>query len=242
MGSTGKPIGKPTGKPAGVIFDVDGTLADTNYLHVVAWARAFRDAGEDVAMADIHRLIGMGSELLVEELLGHADDDAVDGHAKHFQELMPELRAFPRAGELLAEVRRRGGIVALASSASEEQLEAMLEAIAAPDGTIDHVTGADDVDQSKPAPDVFETALGATGLDPADALVVGDTVWDIEAAAKVGLRVVGVVTGGIGRRDLEAAGAVAVYDNVAHLLDELDRSPVGRLLQAPASTSTSSKS
>ncbi|MEA2826237.1 MAG: hypothetical protein QOG43_676 [Actinomycetota bacterium] len=224
----------------GVIFDVDGTLADTNYLHVVAWARAFRDAGEDVAMADIHRRIGMGSELLVEELLGHADSGAVDGHARHFQKLMPEIRAFPGAGDLLAEVHRRGAIVALASSADEEQLDAMLEAIAAPDGTIDHVVGADDVEQSKPEPDVFQAALAATGLDPGDAVVVGDTVWDIEAAAKVGLKVVGVVTGGIGRRDLEAAGAIAVYDNVAHLLEELDRSPIGRLLQAPTSTSTSS--
>jgi HAD superfamily hydrolase (TIGR01509 family) len=226
----------------GVIFDVDGTLADTNYLHVVSWARAFRDAGEDVAMADIHRLIGMGSDLLVEELVGHENDDAVEGHTKLFKEMMPEIRAFPRAADLLAEVHRRGAIVALASSASEEQLEAMLEAIAAPDGTIDHVVGADDVDQSKPAPDVFRAALEATGLDPGDALVVGDTVWDIEAAGKLGLKVVGVVTGGIGRRDLEAAGAIAVYDSVAHLLDELDRSPIGRLLQAPTSTSTSSRS
>jgi HAD superfamily hydrolase (TIGR01509 family) len=226
----------------GVIFDVDGTLADTNYLHVVAWARAFRDAGEDVAMADIHRLIGMGSDLLVGELVGHENDDAVAGHTKNFQDLMPEIRAFPRARDLLAEVHRRGAIVALASSASEEQLEAMLEAIAAPDGTIDHVVGADDVDQSKPAPDVFQAALDATGLDPDDALVVGDTVWDIEAAAKLGLRVVGVVTGGIGRQELEEAGAIAVYDDVAQLLDQLDRSPIARLLEAPGSTSTTSGS
>ena len=224
----------------GVIFDVDGTLADTNYLHVVAWARAFRDAGEDVAMADIHRLIGMGSDMLVEELVGHENDDAVEGHGKLFGEMMPEIRAFPRAGDLLAEVHRRGAIVALASSANEEQLEAMLEAIAAPDGTIDHVVGADDVDQSKPAPDVFQAALDATGLDPSEALVVGDTVWDIEAAAKLGLKVVGVVTGGIGRLELEEAGAIAVYDDVAQLLVQLDRSPIARLLQAPGSTSTAS--
>ena len=95
----------------GVIFDVDGTLADTNYLHVVAWARAFRDAGEDVAMADIHRLIGMGSDRLVEELLGHPDEKAVDGHSRHFEDLTSEVRAFPGAGDLLGEVHRRGATV-----------------------------------------------------------------------------------------------------------------------------------
>jgi HAD superfamily hydrolase (TIGR01509 family) len=225
-----------------VIFDVDGTLADTNYLHVVAWARAFRDAGEDVAMADIHRLIGMGSDLLVEELLGHPDDEAVDGHSRHFEDLMSEVRAFPRAGDLLGEVHRRGATVALASSANGEQLDAMLEAIAAPDGTIDHIVGADDVEQSKPAPDVFEAALDATGLDPADTLVVGDTVWDIQAAAKLGLKVVAVVSGGICRQELEEAGAIAVYDDVAQLLHDLDRSPIARLLQAPTTTSTTSRS
>jgi HAD superfamily hydrolase (TIGR01509 family) len=229
-------------KSTGVIFDVDGTLADTNYLHVVAWARAFRDAGEDVAMADIHRLIGMGSDLLVEELVGHPNDDAADGHSRQFEDLVPEIRAFPRAGDLLAEVHRRGATVALASSASGPQLKAMLEAIDAPDGSIDHIVGADDVEHSKPEPDVFEAALEATGLDPADTLVVGDTVWDIQAADKLGLKVVGVVTGGIGRCDLEEAGAVAVYDDVAQLLEQLDRSPIARLLQAPTSTSTTSRS
>jgi HAD superfamily hydrolase (TIGR01509 family) len=223
----------------GVIFDVDGTLADTNYLHVVAWARAFRDAGENVAMSDIHRLIGMGSDLLVEELVGHPDDEAADAHTTLFEDMMPEIRAFPRAADLLAEVHRRGATVALASSASESQLEAMLEAIDAPDGVIDHVTGADDVDHSKPEPDVFAATLEATGLDPADTLVVGDTVWDIKAAAKLGLKVVGVVTGGISRQELEEAGAIAIYDDVAHLLAELDDSPIARLLQAPTTTSTS---
>ena len=226
----------------GVIFDVDGTLADTNYLHVVAWARAFREVGEDVAMADIHRRIGMGSDLLVEELLGHADDGAVDGHSRNFKDLMSEVHAFPGAGDLLGEVHRRGATVALASSANGEQLDVMLEAIDAPDGTIDHIVGADDVEQSKPAPDVFEAALDATGLDPTNAIVVGDTVWDIQAAAKLDLKAVAVITGGICRQALEEAGAVAVYDDVAHLLAELDDSPIAPLLQAPTTTSTTSRS
>ncbi len=218
----------------GVIFDVDGTLADTNYLHVVAWARAFRDAGEDVAMADIHRLIGMGSDLLVERLLGRPDVKVEDGHSRHFRDLMPEVRSLPGAAHLLAEVHRRGAVVALASSANSEQLDAMLKAVCAPDGSIDHVVGADDVDQSKPEPDIFVAALETTGLDPDQAIVVGDTVWDVEAAAKVGLRVVGVTSGGISRQELEDAGAVAVYDDCARILDDLDGSPITRLLQVPS--------
>ncbi len=217
----------------GVIFDVDGTLTDTNYLHVVAWARALRDAGEDVAMASIHHLIGMGSDLLVEELLGHSSEDAAGGHDEHFRKLMPEMRAFPRSGDLLAEVHRRGALVALATSAGEEQLEAMLEAIGAPEGTIDHIVSADDVDHSKPAPDLFRAALDATGLEPADAVVVGDSVWDVKAAEPLGLKVVGVLTGGISRCHLEEAGAVAVYDDVAEILRDLDHTPIGRLLRAP---------
>jgi HAD superfamily hydrolase (TIGR01509 family) len=221
----------------GVIFDVDGTLADTNYLHVIAWARAFRDAGEeDVPMSGIHHLIGMGSDMLVEELIGHESEEASDGHSKHFRELMSEIRAFPQAGELMAEVHRRGATVALATSASEEQLEAMLEAIDAPDGTIDHIVSMDEVEHSKPEPDVFEAALKATGLDPADTLVVGDTVWDVKAAEKLGLKVVAVLTGGISRCHLEEAGAIAVYDDVAQILRDLDRTPIGRLLQARSSS------
>jgi HAD superfamily hydrolase (TIGR01509 family) len=225
----------------GVIFDVDGTLADTNYLHVVSWARAFREAGETVPMSGIHHLIGMGSDQLVEELIGHPSEEAVEGHTRLYEELMAEIRAFPSAGELLAEVHRRGAIVALATSASEDQLEAMLEAIDAPEGSIDHVVTKDDVDHSKPEPDVFEAALDATGLDPADTIVVGDSVWDVKAAEPLGLQVVAVLTGGISRCHLEEAGAIAVYDDVAHILRELDRTPLARLLQAPSGRSAAAR-
>ncbi len=218
----------------GVIFDVDGTLADTNYLHVIAWARAFREAGEDVNMADIHHLIGMGSDLLVARLIGREDEKAVDGPSRFFRDFVPEIRALPGAADLLVEVHRRGAMVVLASSANSEQLEAMLKAVDAPDGTIDHVVGADDVDRSKPEPDIFAAALDASGLDPGDAIVVGDTVWDIEAAEKLGLRVVGVASGGISRCQLDDAGAVAVYDDCADLLGDIDASPLALVLRARA--------
>ncbi len=214
-----------------VIFDVDGTLVDTNYLHTLAWARGMRDAGETVSMSAIHRLIGMGSDQLVGELLGHESEEASDGHTKHFEELMPEIQAFPGASDLLDEVHRRGAMVVLATSASEHELEAMLQAVDAPEGSIDHITKKDDVEQSKPSPEIFKVALDAIDLDPARVLVVGDTVWDVEAAAECDLRVVAVLTGGISRQELEAAGAIAVYDDVGQLLRELDDSPLDELLR-----------
>lgn len=213
-----------------MIFDVDGTLVDTNYLHTVAWARAVRDAGEVAPMYRIHRLIGMGSERLVEELLGHASEATSDGHTRHFEKLMAEIQAFPGARDLLEEVHRRGAEVVLATSASEEQLNAMLKALAAPAGVVGHMTNKDDVEQSKPAPDIFRTALDGAGLEPERAIVVGDTVWDVESAAGCGMRVIGVLTGGTTRHQLEEAGAVAVYDDPADLLAHLDDSPLAELL------------
>jgi HAD superfamily hydrolase (TIGR01509 family) len=216
--------------PPGVIFDVDGTLVDTNYLHTVAWARAVHDAGETASMARIHRLIGMGSDQLVEELLGRANDEVADGHTRHFERLMGEIRAFPGAKELLEEVHRRGAKVVLATSANTDQLGAMLAALELPEGVVDHRTNKDEVDQSKPAPDIFRAAMEDSGLTPERAVVVGDTIWDIQAAANCGLRVVGVLSGGIARRDLEEAGAIAVYEDPADLLAHLDDSPLAELL------------
>ncbi len=215
-----------------IIFDVDGTLVDTNYLHTLAWARGARDAGETVSMSAIHRLIGMGSDYLVEELLGHPSEEVSDGHTRHFDELMDEIEPFPDASELLQEVHRRGAMVVLASSASEHDLEAMLKALAPPEGVIGHITEKDDVEHSKPSPDIFQAALDATGLEPDRVLVVGDTIWDVKAASKCDLRLVGVLTGGISRQELEEAGAVAVFEDVAHILRELDDTPLGQLLSS----------
>ena len=215
-----------------VIFDVDGTLVDTNYLHTLAWARGVREAGEVASMSAIHRLIGMGSDYLVEELLGHESEEASQGHSRHFEKLMPEIEAFPRASDLLVEVHERGAMVVLATSASEHEVEAMLEAVAAPEEAIGHVTKKDDVEHSKPSPDIFRVALDAIGLDASRVLVVGDTVWDAEAAKTCGLRFVAVLTGGISRQELEEAGAIAIYEDVAQLLRELDDSPIDELLRA----------
>jgi len=218
----------PDDRPS-ILVDVDGTLVDTNYLHTVAWWRAFQDIGEDVPMSSIHPLIGMGSDQLVERLIGRESDEASDGHTKHYKPFKEEIKAFPRAADFLNELARRGARVVLATSSDEEDLERLQEAIAA-DEAIDEAVTKGDVEHSKPAPDIFEAALTKFDLDPERTMVVGDTRWDIEAAAKLGLGVVCVLTGGSPRDELEEAGALAVYQDVGELLEKLDESPLTKLV------------
>jgi HAD superfamily hydrolase (TIGR01509 family) len=216
-------------RPA-VLFDLDGTLLDTNWFHTVSWWEALREAGEDIAMARIHPLIGMGSDQLLTELLGEEREGLSDLHSKYYTPYKKELHAFPRAAELLAAVARRGAQVVLATSSKEEDLGELLDALGAEEGVIGEIVHGDMVGSSKPAPDIFAVALERLKLDPEQCMVVGDTRWDIEAAAKCGLDVVSVLTGGWTRKDLTDVGAVAVYEDVAELLEELDDSPLARLL------------
>ena len=213
----------------GVLFDVDGTLVDSNYLHIVAWLRAFRSAGyPDVTAAQVHRCVGMGGELLLETLVGSVDEAAKKGHSVEYERLWPELRPFAGAVDLLREVRRRGGETVLATSATEEEAGALRRALDC-DDAITAITSSADVDEAKPSPDIFRTALGKSGLDESRCVVVGDTVYDVEAATRAGLRCVGVLTGGISRAELVDAGAVDVYDGPAALLAAFDQSPLGAL-------------
>jgi HAD superfamily hydrolase (TIGR01509 family) len=214
----------------GVLFDIDGTLVDNSYLHTVAWVRAFADAGEQVSMAAVHRLIGMGSDMLVEELLGEPRDGLGDGHSKHLQAFEDDMVAFPRAADLLREVARRGVTVVLATSAEPDEVDDRLELIGAGD-VVAHVTHSGEVEASKPDPDIFATAMEAVGLDRDDCVAVGDSVWDVEAAAAAGVACVGVESGGVSAAELREAGAVAVYRDVADLLDHLDDSPLGALVR-----------
>lgn len=216
---------------AGVVFDLDGTLVDTNYLHTLAWARSLHDAGErPIPMSVIHRVIGMGSERLVTRLVGRPSEEVIEGHSRHFDQLRQDLVGFPGAADLLAAVHARGAKVVLATSAKAKDVEPMLEVVGAPREAIDHIVHSGDVERSKPEPDVFRAALDGAGLDPTTTVAVGDTVWDVEAAGRCGLGCVAVLTGGIGRPELEEAGALAVYDDVGELLAGLDASPISRLL------------
>jgi len=214
----------------GVLFDVDGTLLDTNYLHVIAWWEAMNDAGHpEVSMAAIHRSVGIASEGLVQRLLGHDDEKAREGHSARYEALRDHVKAFPKGAELIRHCAEKGLTPVLATSGKEKDLEWMLPAIGAED-SFAGVTTSSEVEDGKPAPDLVSTSLEEHHLDPDRSALIGDTVWDVEAAAKAGVRCVAVLTGGISEAELRDAGAVEVYADLADLLDRFDDSLLARLL------------
>lgn len=214
-----------------ILCDVDGTLVDSNYLHTIAWSRALSDAGEWAPMHAIHRLVGMGGDQLVPRLLGHEAPRAVEARPAHYRALLAEVRPFPRAAEFLRRVHELGLRVAIATSAPKDELEAALAVLGA-GPALDAQTTADDVSRSKPEPDVFNVALRQLGCGSARALVLADSVWDVEAARAAGVGCVGVETGGFSRHELAEAGAVQVYRNVGEVLDQLETGPFAALLHA----------
>lgn len=220
------------GAPRGaLVLDVDGTLLDTNYLHVIAWWEAFRAAGHDVSGFDIHRAIGRGSDDLVRTLIGHEDESIVEGHAERWAPLREQCIPFHRVPELIRTCAGRGLQVVYCTSGAPEDVEEFRERIGC-DDVVTAAVNSSDVEQSKPAPDIVQAALEAVGVPPERAVMVGDTVYDVRAARAAGVTVVGLVCGGISEQELREAGADAVYGNVAELLDGLDDSPIGRLLDA----------
>ncbi len=212
----------------GVLFDVDGTLCDTNYLHTLAWSRALREAGEWAPMNAIHRLIGMGGEQLLPELLGHDSPEATAKRPAHYRELAGDVLAFPRAAEALRKVHERGLVVVLATSAPHDELMTLRKALDA-DDAIDGQTSADDVDHSKPDPEVFLRAIDQFSIDPRRALAVGDSVWDVRAAGAAGIGCVAVESGGFSRHELSEAGARQVYRDVGEMIDQFHTGPLALL-------------
>ncbi|MGK5520185.1 HAD family hydrolase [Micromonospora sp. URMC 107] len=220
----------PTDKPAGVLFDVDGTLVDTTYLHTVSWWEALRQTDRPVPMATIHRAIGMGSDKLLDHLLGperdrSADQQLRDAHDTLFAEYWERLVPLPRAADLLRACAERGLRVVLATSAAEHEVAALRRALAA-DDVIHTVTCSADARESKPAPDILIAALEQSGLAAERVVFVGDSVWDVAAAGELDIPCVGLTCGGTSRGELAGAGAVAVYEDPAALLATLDDSPV----------------
>jgi HAD superfamily hydrolase (TIGR01509 family) len=212
------------------VFDVDGTLVDTNHLHAVTWWEAFRQAGHDVPMHAVHRAVGLGSTDLIAHLLGEDRDRDQDArlsaaHTALYGQYFDRLPALPGAGELLRRLHGDGWTVVLATSASGAELGALRRAIDA-DDAITATASADDVREGKPAPEPVEHALELVGVPASRAVFVGDTVWDMRAGSKAGVRCVGVLCGGIPRADLEEAGAEAVYADPADLLARLAGSPL----------------
>ncbi|MFI6266416.1 HAD family hydrolase [Micromonospora sp. NPDC051006] len=221
-----------TDHPAGVLFDVDGTLVDTTYLHTVSWWEALRQTERPVPMADVHRAIGMGSDKLLDHLLGperdrDADPKLRDAHDTLYAEYWARLTPLPGAADLLRACAERGLRVVLATSAAEHEVSALRRALDA-DDVIDAVTSSADAKQSKPAPDILIAALDQSGLAAERVVFVGDSVWDVAAAGKLDIPCVGLTCGGTSRGELAGAGAVAVYDDPAALLATLDDSPLTR--------------
>jgi HAD superfamily hydrolase (TIGR01509 family) len=210
----------------GVLFDVDGTLVDTPYLHTVSWWQALRQYEHDVEMAKIHRAIGMGADRILDHLIGpqrdHADDDNIRAaHTSLYAIYWFRLRPTPGARRLVETVAERGMRVVLASSASRPELEAMLRTLAA-DDAIDTVVGLDDAGASKPAPDIIRLALDRTTLRAEEVVFVGDSVWDVYACRALAIPCVGLTCGGISAAELLDAGATRVYEHPRALLEAID--------------------
>jgi HAD superfamily hydrolase (TIGR01509 family) len=201
-------------KPA-ALFDLDGTLVDSNFHHVVAWHRAFLDVNEEVPAWRILGLIGRSGSDLVRILLG---DDLADAHGSHVEKLhtrcfldaAPQIRALPGARELLEKLADLGWRSVLATSAGEPELDVLRSALDAED-LICAVTSSSDAERAKPHPDIVACALERIDADPAEAVFVGDTVWDVQAGLSAGVPTAAVLCGGIPREALEQAGAAAVY-------------------------------
>src|SRR5918997_1906239 len=213
-----------------VLLDVDGTLVDSNYFHTMAWWRALSGNGHVVPMARIHRLVGMGADTFLEELLGQHDDALEDAWQAEFAGLRDDIAALPGAADLARAAKERGATVVLATSGKPDDVEVLRRTLGA-DEWIDGAVNSSEVDQSKPAPDIFAKALEAAGAAPGDAVVVGDTVWDVRAASACGMPCVAVTCGGISEAELREAGAAAVYRDPEDLVARLDDSPLGELLR-----------
>ncbi|MCS5733692.1 HAD family hydrolase [Herbiconiux daphne] len=213
---------KPTAAIEAVLFDVDGTLVDSNYLHVDAWARAFEQVGEPVDTWRIHRAIGLDSQKLLETLLGDraeaVGDDASELHSSNYKKLWPRLRRFDGAQAIIRRAHESGLRVVLATSAPEEELDELRRVLDI-DNLLFAVTNADDVETAKPEPDIIAVALEKAKTDAASALMVGDATWDAVAAGKAGVATVGLRSGGTGEAELRDAGAFAVYDDVTAMLE-----------------------
>lgn len=207
------------------IFDVDGTLVDTNYQHALAWYRAFRSIDLTVPIWRIHRAIGMGGDQLVAAVAG---DDVEARHGDQlraawsweFDPMLEEVQPFEGATELLREVRRRGFRLVLASSGKTEHIEHYLDLIHGRD-LADDWTTSDDVETTKPAPDLVQVALQKVG--GTSGVIVGDSTWDSKAAERAGVGSIAVRTGGFSVEELTEAGAAQVFDSLVELRENLDR-------------------
>ena len=214
-------------RPA-AILDIDGTLVDTNYHHAVAWYRALRQYGFVAPLVEIHRLIGMGGDQLVAELAGeefdseHGDEARAAEGALYLQ-LISEVEPLPDARRLIETLKERGHTVVLASSAKEREVDHYLDQLDARE-LADGWTTSADVEATKPEPDLVVAAVEKAG--GGDAVMVGDSIWDCQAAERAGLKTIALLTGGFSEEELRAAGAAMVFRRLPDLIESLRETPL----------------
>ncbi len=206
------------------ILDVDGTLVDTNYQHAIAWFRAFRRFDVTEQLWRIHRHIGMGGDQLVAAVAGDEvedrhGDDIREAESELYRELIGEVRTMEGSRELIEDLKERDDVVVLASSAKDWEVEHYLDLLDARE-LVDSWTTSADVEQTKPEPDLIKAALDKVDTD-GDALLIGDTVWDVEAAKRAGVETLAVLTGGFSEQELRDAGAREVFTSVEELRQSL---------------------
>jgi HAD superfamily hydrolase (TIGR01509 family) len=214
--------------PPVAILDVDGTLVDTNYHHTIAWYRAFTQHDVVLPVWRIHRAIGMGGDQLVAALAGdeveeEKGDDIRTAEKALYMALIHEVRPLPDARRLVEVLKERGHRVVLASSAKQDEIEHYIDLLDVRALTDDWTTSAD-VERTKPHPDLVQAAMDKVGGGAA--VMVGDSIWDCEAAKRAGIETIAVLTGGFSRDELEAAGAAFVFECLQELLDSLTDTPL----------------
>lgn len=215
-----------------VIFDIDGTLIDSVDLHARAWQEAFAHFGKQFSFEKVRYQVGKGGDQLLPVFLSEREieefgEELTEYRGELFKrEYLPRVVVFPRVRELFERVLGDGKRVALASSAKKDELKEY-KRIARIEDLVEEETSADDAEKSKPHPDIFEAALSQLGgVEARDAIAVGDTPYDAEAAGKAGLRTIGLLSGGFPEEDLRAAGCVRIYKDAAELLADYDASPL----------------
>src|SRR3954451_903083 len=212
------------------ILDVDGTLVDTNYHHAIAWFRAFRRHFLTLQVWRIHRHIGMGGDQLVAALAGdeveeRLGDSIREAESELYRELIGEVQAMEGSRELIEDLKEAGNTVVLASSAKDWEVKHYIELLDAAK-IVDDWTTSDDVEQTKPEPDLVHAALDKVGGRPEEAMLIGDTVWDVEAAHRAGVETLAVLTGGFSEDELRDAGAKEVFTSVEELRQSLVETPL----------------
>ena len=214
-----------------VLFDIDGTLVDSNDAHAHAWVEAFAELGVQVDFSKVRRSIGMGGDKLMPAVSGISEESSLgekisERRGEIFKtKYLRELKPFAGARELVQDVKARGLTAVAASSAKRDELKALLQIAGATD-LLDEATSSDDAEESKPEPDIVQAALKKAKAQAAEALLIGDTPYDLEAAARAGVAVIAFRCGGWSDADLR--GATAIYDGPWDLLARIDESPLGQ--------------